>query len=300
MGLLSKAAFREEPEEKHRGSGLLRKALAKEAGPDAMGQALRDRILRLARTKSSPYTALSLLKAYAAFQAGLCVSLREGIYRDYASVGLGITKPAIPQALLEHGGGGFFKAGSAADLSLNFPRADLIFWAFPLDRHEPCETMLLLGGDDSFDPAPLESIVYDVRELLSLPGKGETAEPELTPVSEQAAAVSADSEQADVDPGQFIEEELIKFHTKNTPFQGIILDPPADRGENFSAEIAESIVSFGAAFSLPSRRCLALFPQSIDRELAAHRLTREFRAACIFSFEADTPGRALELTQPYR
>jgi hypothetical protein len=298
MGLLSKAAFREEPEEKPMGGGLLQKALAKEVAPDIMGQALRDRILRLAKTKSSPYTALSLLKAYVSFRAGLCVSLKEGAYRDYASVGLGIAKSSIPQEVLKHGKGGVFKAGSGADLSLNVPKGDLIFWAFPLDKYEPCRTMLLLGGDDSFDPAPLESIVYDTRKIFSLPGADETAELEaesaLKPEPErgQETDLSAGA-------GQDIKEELVKFHTKNARFQGIIMDPPADQTGDFCTEIAESIVSFGTAFSLPSRRCLALFPQNIDRELAAHRLTREFQTVCVFSFEADTPGRAFELTQPY-
>jgi hypothetical protein len=296
MGLLSKAAFREEPEEKPKGGGLLQKALAKETAPDAMGQALRDRILRLAKTKSSPYTALSLLKAYASFQAGLCVSLKEGVYHDYASVGLGIAKLSIPQKVLEHGKKGVFKAGSGADLSLNSPKEDLVFWAFPLDKNEPCRTMLLLGGDDSFDPASLESIVYDTRKVFSLPGEDETAEPETEPVPEPESEPETD---LSAGAGEDIKEEFIKFHTKNARFQGIILDPPADQAGDFCSEIAESIVSFGAAFSLPSRRCLALFPQNIDRELAAHRLTREFQAACVFSFEADTPGRAFELTQPY-
>jgi hypothetical protein len=283
MGLLSKAAFRE-PEEKPAGSGLLQKALAKETAPDAMGQALRDRILRLARTKSSPYTALSLLKAYAAFQAGLCVSLKEGVYRDYASVGLGIVKAAIPHKVLP-GGKGFFKAGSAADLSLGSLKGDLIFWGFPLDRAKPCGTMLLLGGDDSFNPASLESIVYDVREQLSLEETGEKTKAEPEPDYSGA--------------GENIKEELIKFHGQNAQFQGIILDPPADPVGDFSAGIAESIASFGAALPLPSRRCLALFPKGIDRDLAAHRLAKELRTACVFSFEADTPDSAFELTQPY-
>ncbi|MDR2020452.1 MAG: hypothetical protein LBQ14_06785 [Treponema sp.] len=325
---------------------MLQKALAKEAAPDVMGQALKDRILRLARTKSSPYTALSILKAYASFQAGLCVSLKEGVYHDYASVGLGITKSAIPQKALEHGEKGLFKAGSAADLSLNSPKGDLIFWAFPLDKREPCGAMLLLGGDGSFDPAVLEPIVYDVREVFSLPGKSETpeiemeaasrgepetapeleletvpgGEPESVPEMEPESAPGKEPETApevelestlEGEPkpetapetglsaaGQGIIEELAKFHTKNVLFQGIILDSP-DQGGDFCAEIAQSIVSFGTALSLPSRRCLALFPQNIDRELAAHRLAKEFQTACVFSFEADTPGRALELTQPY-
>ncbi|MDR2186210.1 MAG: hypothetical protein LBO80_11195 [Treponema sp.] len=274
---------------------MLQKALAKEAVPDAMGQALRDRILRLGRTKSSPYTALSLLKAYASFQAGLCVSLKEGAYRDYASVGLGIAKSAIPQNVLGYGKKSFFKAGSAADLSLNSPKGDLAFWAFPLDRDDPCRTMLLLGGDNSFDPASLEPIVRDVRAALSPPGENIAAEPETEPEAEAEPETKPEPSAA----GEGIKEELIKFHTRNPQFQGIILDPPADQAGDFRAEIAGSIVSFGTALSLPARRCLVLLPQNIDQELTAHRLTKDFRAACVFGFEADTPGRALELIQPY-
>ncbi|MDR1375141.1 MAG: hypothetical protein LBJ24_09240 [Treponema sp.] len=309
MGLLSKAAPLEEPEERPKGGGLLQKALAKETVPGAMGQALRDRIFRLARTKSSPYTALSLLKAYASFQAGLCVSLKAGVYHDYASVGLGIAKSAISQDILAHRKESFFKAGSAADLSLLSPKGDLVFWAFPLDKHEPCRAMLLLGGDDSFDPTSLAPIVHDVRELLSPPGESGAAEPELKAEPETGLEPETEPKpesESEPEPetdlfaaGRGIEEELVKFHTKNAQFQGIILDPPPNQAADFRAEIAESIAAFGTALALPARRCLALLPQNIDRELAAHRLTKEFHAACVFSFEADTPGRALELTRPY-
>jgi hypothetical protein len=300
MGLLSKAVANDTHNQEKKGPGLLSKALVKAeyGSADEMGRALRDRLLRLSQNKSSPFTVLSLLKAYASFQAGLCLALKNGAYHDYASVGMGIAKTAIPQNRL-NGEGSFFKAGSAEELSLPSLRADLLFWAFPLDDRVPPGRLLLLGGDpppsvkreDSppdpvlFDPESLAGLVHDIRAILVPPREEEPPEPVI---------LNAEPDDGPPESASEIKAALAEYHRKNPRFQGVILEPLED-----IRRASAMTASFGAVIPLPSGRGLALFPSSLDRELAAHRLSKDLPAASVFSFEADDPAGAFELIRPY-
>ena len=95
MGLLSKAEGIKKPVEI--AMGIPDKDSAETQELDERGKALIGRILRIPPGPAVPYTALSLLKAYGSFQAGICFALENGSYINYTSVGLGIDKITIPK-----------------------------------------------------------------------------------------------------------------------------------------------------------------------------------------------------------
>jgi hypothetical protein len=283
MGLLGKAALKESgadtsPDSRSNSGapisgkpgGLLSRA-SKSREPDDMGRALRDRILRLSRHKTAPYTALNLLKAYSSFQTGICLSLKGDLYLSYASVGLGIEKITIPRNKLA--GQGIFRITHPESLSIGAMGPDTMLWAFPLDT----EHLLLLGGN-AFNPQSLEPIIRDVREILIPP--------------EPAAGTPA-SPVPDGSRGDRIRAELIRYHANNPRFQGIILESADEQ------DLAAMIAPFGVLVSLPSRRSLILCPPSLDRELTAHRLSADLKVPCLGTFEADNPEKAFELIQAY-
>ncbi|MDR2110976.1 MAG: hypothetical protein LBP32_06685 [Spirochaetaceae bacterium] len=300
MGLLSKAVSRENPKPGKTGRGLLRRAAAGGTGElDEMGKVLRNRILRLSRTKTSPTTALSLLKAYGSFRAGFCLGLKNDAYVNYASIGLGIEKISIPQDGLN------LRAGLSR---LNFPEQfsikpagpDTGFWSFPLDDAKPSRAILLLEEDPRapIDPRPLERLLHDCREILIPPGESKPPEP----AGADLGAREGDAEETARDP---LEAALVSYHRNKGAFRGLILEPPASPpGEEdpngFTREVSGRIASFGAAVALSSGRCLILFPHSLDQELMAHRLSKDLKAVPVFNFEAADPQDALRLVQPYR
>jgi hypothetical protein len=268
--------------------GLLSKAVLREIRePDEMGKALRDRILRLSRKKTSPYTALSLLKAYSSFQIGICFFLEARGYCGYASVGLGIEKISLPREAIPEEKTGFFQV-DFPELPFKSISPGAVFWAFFLDRAKFPGYLLLLGGDaGSFDPKPLEPIIREVREIL-IPPEEKPASPGTVPAGPG-------------EPG--VKTVLVKYHKGNPQFQGIILEVPGESGEeekkNFLKDIAGRVSSFGIVLPLPSHRYLILCPQSLDRELAAHRLSKDTHALRVLTFETDTPDGAFGLIQPY-
>jgi hypothetical protein len=90
-------------------------------------------------------------------------------------------------------------------------------------------------------------------------------------------------------------EDEIREYQKNQPFfQGIVLNI------SFDPKISRMLSDLGAAVSLSPENTLALIPDALDRELLAHRLSKSLKAPVLFQFQADDPGRALDLLKPYR
>jgi hypothetical protein len=88
--------------------------------------------------------------------------------------------------------------------------------------------------------------------------------------------------------------EIREYHKNQPSFQGIVLNIP------FDPKISRMLSDLGAAFSLSPENTLALIPGALDRELLAHRLSKSLNAPVLFQFQADDPGRALDLLKPYR
>lgn len=166
MGLLSKAGVNEnEPPVKNPEKGL-----------DEMGKALRDRLLSLSETK--PETAISLLKAYGSFKAGVCLSLDGDLYRSYAAVGTGNSVELSPDLLRKIPNGNRYSvdyrpgvSGGIRDSAENrsFPSGTK-FWAFSLDENdeEPPFRILLVEEDKNyfFPGEAVESLVQAAKSAF--------------------------------------------------------------------------------------------------------------------------------------
>ncbi|GHV61043.1 hypothetical protein AGMMS49587_04140 [Spirochaetia bacterium] len=89
--------------------------------------------------------------------------------------------------------------------------------------------------------------------------------------------------------------------------QGILLELPAGinppsaawEAEKFSVQVNRMVSALGAAAALPSRRCLVLFPNTIDRELLAHRLSKSLKTAALSVFTADNVQAVSDIIRPY-
>ena len=280
--------------------GLLTKALAAasvEAGQEAdvsldeMGEALSERIRRLPKKTTTPYTALNLLKAYGSFQSGACLSLNNGIYSSYASVGFGIAKISIPQENIwskEKTQEKYFKFFTGWEALLKTAEDGFDYWIFPLDgpaSHgdpEPWEGVLMLGvlQSSGFNPKSVSAIVSRIADKLYI--QGARKEPKKPGI--KSAELTA-------------EVIIAQYHKSNSDFGCILFENPEPGGEGgkagFCQRVTEMISNTGTVVPLPQGRPLILLPKAIDRELIAHLLSKNLKTAPLLSFEANSPENAL-------
>jgi hypothetical protein len=276
--------------------GLLTKAAGKTAPElDEMGKALLDRIRRLPPRKTTPYTALSLLKAYGSFQTGLCFSLRKENYTSYATIGLGAERISIPWEKLyspERAGKPFIKLPGAIDIGKRLTGEGFCYWAFPLDAENPWGALVLLGDNNNplFNPESLRQIVQGAPEIFS---------PQIDKILIRNAQTSHYLANVS-DP---LEAAIAQYHQINSRFNGIVLDlPPGtaeDKAEDFNKTVYNMIALLGITIALPSGRSLILFPEPLDKELIAHRLSQSLNTKAPMVFKAESPGEALDLIRSY-
>jgi hypothetical protein len=278
--------------------GLLIKAVGKTAPElDEMGKALLDRIRRLPPKKTTPYTALSLLKAYGSFQTGLCLVLRKGNYTSYATVGLGVEKISIPWEKLyspENAGKPFIKLSGTIDIGKKLTGEGFCYWAFPLDAESPWAALILLGDNNNplFSPESLRQIIQGALEIFSPQIDKILIRNTQAPESLCLANIS--------DP---LEAAIAQYNKINSRFNGIVLDLPAgmaeDQAEDFNKAVYNMTALLGITITLPSRRSLILLPDPLDKELIAHRLSRSLNTKAPMVFKAESPGEALDLIRSY-
>jgi hypothetical protein len=275
--------------------GLLTKATGKVVSElDEMGKALLNRIRRLPPRKTTPYTALSLLKAYGSFQTGLCLFLWKGNYTSYATVGLGIEKISIPGKELyspEMSGRHFIKIPDTAELGKKLASGEgLCYWAFPLDRESPWSALILLGDNNNplFNPEFLSQIIQGALEIFS---------PQIDKILRRnnQAQVSQSSENIP----DSLEAAIAQYNKINLQFNGILLDPPADPEEDFNKAVYNMVALMGITMVLPSGCSLILIPGTLDKELIAHRISSSLNAKVLMIFEAGSSKEALDLIRPY-
>jgi len=284
---------------------------------DEMGKALRERLGRLPQKKSTPYTALSLLKAYGAFQTGICLSLKDDRYTSYASVGLGIEKLSVPREVLwseEKANVNYFKLDSESGIKVKNAEKDLIYWAFPLktgnisvpegNATEPWEALMLLGVQETsdFNPESVSAILDEVADKMVLSTDQSAAEPVSSePYSAETAPEISPVESYDIAKPSTVEEEIAQFHSTHLDFNCIVLENPCAAGESeyssvekddFCEKVSVMIGKMGTVVPLPSGHPLILFPIVVDRELIAHRLSKTLKTKLLLSFEANNPENA--------
>jgi len=154
--------------------GLLSKAGGKSSVVlDEMGKALRDRLRGLPEN-TTPSTVLNLLKAYGAFQTGLCLSLENENYTSYATVGMGIEKLSFSWNKIWAGKKArdkFFRLETPAKLGIKDAGKDSAYWVFPLDSFKPWGTVMILGTQNSsdFNPETVSILLSDVIDKILMP-----------------------------------------------------------------------------------------------------------------------------------
>ena len=281
--------------------GLLSRVAASGAALDDMGKALRERLGKLPQKRSTPYTALSLLKAYTAFQAGACLSLKDGNYFSYTSVGFGIEKLSIPQEKIwpgEKAASRHFRLDPQQILATKNAKEDLTHWVFPLDvsasnTGQPWTAVMILAAHESsdFDPYLILAMLDKVADKMLLPA-----------ADEQAPAPGFDTplEAEEKTEHQKLEEEIAQFHQTHLDFNCIVLENPAVKLSHdltaqsaFCEKVSSVVDKAGTVIPLPSDRPLVLFPVVMDRELIAHRLSKTLDAVVLLSFQANNPENAL-------
>jgi hypothetical protein len=285
MGLLSKAADKSTVDTQT-GAGL-----------DEMGKALRDRIRRLPPKKTAPYTALSLMKAYGSFQAGLCLALRKGVYASYASVGLGIEKINIDAEKLyspQNASAKYFKLEKSETLGVKYLDSDISIWIFPLDKETPWGAALLLATDGAplFNPEAIAIILEGIQDIIN---------PQIDRII-QRNSKNLHGE-AVASKGTEIEATIKQYHKTNPSFSGILVDlPEAIKEEDkngFSQKVSHMVSLFGITALLPANNSLILMPRQADRDLIAHRLKNSLKTKILAAFDADSPEEALKTLQPF-
>jgi len=257
-------------------------ALSSESEPlslDEMGKALLERLRRLPQQKSTALTLLTLLKAYGSFQAASCLSLKDGVYTAYASVGFGSENLVIPAEKIrpeEHSGKKFFKLNSGIFAESGNPEMpggvkNCTYWAFPLDER----TLMLLSEDSSaFNPEPVSVILEEVAQ-------------KIIPVEEQPSQKKTETT---------LEEQISRYNKMYAAFNCIILEiPGADEDRvTFLQKVTEVVGVTGTVLPLPSGRPLILLPGLMDGELIAHRLSKTLNTRPLLSFNAGSPESVLE------
>ncbi|MDR0472924.1 MAG: hypothetical protein LBH43_04575 [Treponema sp.] len=103
-----------------------------------------------------------------------------------------------------------------------------------------------------------------------------------------------------------LEKALNSFHSENPLFSVILASAPekmnADEKNCFFDKLTRMVSLMGKAIPLSEQdtsRNLVLIPQSMDRELIAHRIDAALHVDITLAFDAESPGEALEKLKPF-
>jgi hypothetical protein len=104
-------------------------------------------------------------------------------------------------------------------------------------------------------------------------------------------------------PGE-LKNEIIKYCNTYTLVHGIVLLYPGSydeekEGEPFNLRVNRMVSVLGTAVPLPSRDSLVLFSNTIDRELLAHRLSKNLETEAPVVFQSDNVASVVDYIRPY-
>ncbi|GHV10367.1 hypothetical protein FACS189485_23440 [Spirochaetia bacterium] len=126
---------------------------------------------------------------------------------------------------------------------------------------------------------------------------GRVSPPELLrPVKRPGLLLQGLKKRDSFSPVTALQREIQKMYGNRSSMQGIVLE--GSRLPEFSARVNSMVSALGAATALPSRRCLVLFSNSVDRELLAHRLSKSLNTEVLAVFTADVQAVS-KLIRPY-
>ena len=268
-----------------------------EASLDEMGIALGERIRRLEESGTTPFTALNLLKAYAAFQSGLCLSLKDGVYYAHTSVGMSSENVSIPENEIwtgERAGSNFFRLNSFSYTGTN--QENLTYWVFPLDSKKPWNEIIILGADSAFNPGSVSVIISGTAEKFRADNGKDNSE-SITELYSPDFSPGEISREQDA-----LEKQIADYNLTHSEFHCLMLEIPASANEveknDFSGKVSKMLNGTGNVYTMKNGSPLILLPKTTDRDLIAHRLLKCFDARPLASFGANSPGSVLRKIQP--
>lgn len=300
MGLLSRVEARTIPDNDD------------ESSLDEMGQALREKLKRLPDNENTPYTVLTLLKAYGSFHSGGCLSLKNGVYLPYSSVGTEIDKVSIPQGKIWYKDRALLRYFSYSPAENN----DSIYWIFPLDFSGagPWSAIMLLKVPASaeqgsaFNPGYISAIIADSYDKLSIQASDDKDTisleiEELSPEADEDIDVldvefESSDEQDEIEDDNpehnAIEEQITQFQDVYNEFNCIVFDCAGEDCENYSQKVADMLNTLGTVVPLTPERPLILLPKAYDWELISDRLSKNLNTTPLISFEANSTENVLK------
>jgi len=299
MGLLARASNNPIPVEVE--EDVLAETPLPETGLslDEMGNALSERIRRLSSNSSTPYTALSLLKAYGAFQSGICLFQKDGVYFSYTSVGMGVDKISIPQIKIwseDKSQLPYFKLDSELNLGTSAGHEHLAYWIFPLvpakgSSTEPWGEVIILGvaeNSELFNPKSISAIISNVADKFLIGAKRALSESAGNTNTPAQSSYKSGTEDTDT-----LKEKIADYHHIYPELNCILLELPEAIDEvekaDFCKKVSNMLSMTGTVLSLPGGLPLILLPNQVDRDLIAHRLSKSLKTKSLMSFEADSP-----------
>ena len=107
-----------------------------------------------------------------------------------------------------------------------------------------------------------------------------------------------EASQKEADPNTLV-GQITQYYKTYNYFNCILFEIPGawDNEIDFCQMITKILDRTGTVISMPDGRPLILLPKTFDRELIAHRISKKFDAAPIFSFEADSPESLIKRIQ---
>ncbi|MDR1904580.1 MAG: hypothetical protein LBQ88_20135 [Treponema sp.] len=287
--------------------GLLSKAVARNPNEAAWKQdAFWERLQRITPSRSAPYTALSLFKAYNICNVAICLALEDERYVSYATVGLRMRQISIPRTEIQRnsGAGGTpyhpFKIETSPALKQLGQNA--VFWAFPLDCGTPNRYLLLVREEEQteIDAHAIELVLNHTRGIFIIPKGSVQDEPA---VSESLVEELRGGNRDISGQGEAVEKGIDQFQETYPAFYGIVIEAPSgldsQAKDKFKDEVAGMVNLFGTALSLSAYMVLVLLPAAKDGELIAHRLSNSFNTKILLIFNTDNSSEAFELVRPY-
>ena len=261
-----------------------------------MGTALGERIKRLEEGGTTPFTALNLLKAYAAFQSGICLRLKDGIYIAHTSAGMAAENVSVPENEIwssEKAGTNFFRLDSFLNSEAN--QDNLSYWVFPLDSKKPWNEIMILGADSDFNPGSVSLIISGTAEKFRADNDKENSE-SITELYSPDFNPEETSKEQDT-----LESKIADYNLTHSEFHCLLLEIPPSANEveknEFSDKVARMLTGTGNVYALRNGTPLILLPRTIDRDLVTHRLYKCFDARPLASFKANSPGSVVSKIQ---
>lgn len=255
--------------------GLLSRAAALRL-PSGADEAFEDafilRMQRLPATDSTPFTALSLLKAFQPFSAGLCLSLKDGAYECTAAVGVESAPSSISaEVLFPQSDNGPRRIGAAGDFGIASASSETAAWVFPAPQAKSLQRTALILVEEAGKPLAVDALARVIAAC---------ADRFSAPVGRSAPSATT------------LKDFLVSALHDASGLQLIVLQK--DGVEDLAKQASAAVSALGSAIALGAGRALIAVPTGHDRELLAHRLAKSLSAIATAGTEVSSLDDAQE------